>query len=206
MEELKPAEILKAVQTCGNSFCTTDHHECPYGDDGCIDCVDRLEADFEALIDAGDDLIIRRAAPENKPDNAGLHVKYDVRKVSDGSVVNNCFVLRPDRDPAAIAALRAYADATPNKTLAEDIYKWVGRAPENKVLTLDQLRQMDGDRVWTQFRGLGMYGLVAYHSDPDGDDGDDIYITNNLGGRSTFEEILSQGGTVYASKPEGSEK
>lgn len=67
MEELKPAEILKAVHTCGTSFCTTDHHECPYGDDGCIDCVDRLEADFEALIAAGDDLVIRRTAPENKP-------------------------------------------------------------------------------------------------------------------------------------------
>lgn len=66
MEKLKPAEILKAVHTCGASFCTTDHHECPYGDDGCIDCVDRLEADFEALIAAGDDLVIRRAAPANE--------------------------------------------------------------------------------------------------------------------------------------------
>lgn len=85
-------------------------------------------------------------------------------------------------------------------------YDWNRRAaPENKPLTLDELRQMDGERVWAQFRGLGMYGLVAYHSDPDGDDGDDIYITNNLGGRSTFEEILSQGGTVYAHKPEWSE-
>lgn len=66
MEKLKPAEILKAVHTCGASFCATDHHECPYGDDGCIDCVDRLEADFEALIAAGDDLVIRRAAPANE--------------------------------------------------------------------------------------------------------------------------------------------
>lgn len=89
-----------------------------------------------------------RAAPENKPNNAGLHIKYDVRKVSDGSIVNNCFVLRPDRDPSAITALRAYADATENKALAEDIYKWVGRAPENKPLTLEQLRQMDGEPVW----------------------------------------------------------
>lgn len=64
---------------------------------------------------------------------------------------------------------------------------------------------MDGERVWAQFRGLGMYGLVAYHSDPDGDDGDDIYITNNLGGRSTYEEILDQGGDIYPHKPEGSE-
>lgn len=72
---------------------------------------------------------------------------------------------------------------------------------ENKPLTLDELRKMDGERVWTKFRGLGMYGLVAYHSDPDGDDGDDVYITNNLGGRSTYEEVLNQGGTVYAHNP-----
>lgn len=75
----------------------------------------------------------------------------------------------------------------------------------NEPLTLEQLRKMNDERVWTQFHRLGMYGLVAYHSDPDGDDGDDVYITNNLGGRSTYEEILSQGGTVYARKPEGSD-
>jgi len=39
----------------------------------------------------------------------GLRVKYNVTKVSDGSVVNDCFVLRPDKDPAAVAVLRAYA-------------------------------------------------------------------------------------------------
>jgi hypothetical protein len=118
MEELKPAEILKAVQTCGASFCTTDHHKCPYGDEGCIDCVDRLEAGFEALIAAGDDLIIRRAAPEN--DYAALKAKYDE--------INRYNVSCTKKIDELLAAKVA--------------------APENKALTLDELRQMDGEPVW----------------------------------------------------------
>ena len=55
----------------------------------------------------------------------GLMVKYNVTKIDDGTVVNNCFVLRPDKDHAARAALRAYADATPNDALRRDIRKWV---------------------------------------------------------------------------------
>lgn len=101
-----------------------------------MDCVDRLEADIQTLVDAGEDLIIRRSSPENKP------------------------------------------------------------------LTRKSLYSMNNERVWIQFIGLGMYGIVAYHADPDGDDEDNVYITNNLGGRDTFEDILSQGGTVYARKPE----
>lgn len=56
------------MDLCGNALtCTTDNHACAYGDEGCIDCVDRLEADIQALIDAGDNLILIRAAPESKP-------------------------------------------------------------------------------------------------------------------------------------------
>ncbi len=55
----------------------------------------------------------------------GLKIKYIVRKVEDGSLVNKCFVLRPDKDEAARKALLAYADATDNKQLAEDIRKWI---------------------------------------------------------------------------------
>lgn len=77
----------------------------------------------------------------------GLKVKYDVTKVSDGSTVNNCFVLRPDRDPAAVEALRAYALATPNKQLAADIYTWVGN-PESCPLTIEELRILDFEKLW----------------------------------------------------------
>jgi phage repressor protein C with HTH and peptisase S24 domain len=40
-----------------------------------------------------------------------------VREAKDG------FVLRPDRDPAAMAAMKEYAKTTENRQLAEDIWK-----------------------------------------------------------------------------------
>lgn len=55
----------------------------------------------------------------------GLIVKYDVRKVDTGELVNNCFVLRPDKDPNAVIALRTYAEVTGNATLREDIHNWL---------------------------------------------------------------------------------
>lgn len=57
----------------------------------------------------------------------GLKAKYLVFKADTGERVSNCFVHRPDKDPAAVEAIRAYARATDNETLAEDIYKWVGK-------------------------------------------------------------------------------
>lgn len=57
----------------------------------------------------------------------GLKAKYLVFKVNTGERVADCFVLRPAKDPAAVVALRAYATATDNKTLAEDIYNWIGK-------------------------------------------------------------------------------
>lgn len=55
----------------------------------------------------------------------GLYVKYVVKKIGSGELVENCFVLRPQKDPAARAALRSYAQATENKTLAADITRWL---------------------------------------------------------------------------------
>ena len=57
----------------------------------------------------------------------GLKAKYLVFKADTGERVENCFVLRPDKDPASVEALRAYASATDNETLAKDIYNWVGK-------------------------------------------------------------------------------
>lgn len=103
----------------------------------------------------------RRAEPANEPPHyPGLYCKYNVFKVSDGSAVNDCFVLRPDRDPAAVFALRAYAAATANKSLADDIIGWVGK-PDNPPLTLDELRGMDGEPVRIEEDGECQYGLVS---------------------------------------------
>ncbi len=57
----------------------------------------------------------------------GLKRKFLIFKSDTGEMIENCFVLRPDKDPAAVEALRAYASATDNETLAKDIYNWVGK-------------------------------------------------------------------------------
>ena len=56
----------------------------------------------------------------------GLKRKFLVFKSDTGEMVENCFILRPDKDPAAVEALRAYAGATDNATLSADILNWVG--------------------------------------------------------------------------------
>ena len=68
----------------------------------------------------------------------GLKAKYLVFKADTGERVGNCFVLRPDKDPAAVEAIRAYARATDNETLAEDIYNWVGKGePVQEWISVD---------------------------------------------------------------------
>ncbi len=75
-------------------------------------------------------------------DQKGLYDKYVVIKVVDGTVIENCFILKPDSDPAAVKALQAYAAATDNKVLAADLFAWVGK-PMQKPLTLDNLKEAE---------------------------------------------------------------
>lgn len=75
MNMLTEREIINLVDACGKRVCTTDqHHDCPYGDDGCTDCVDRLEADYQEAIQkllalrdsvAGDCTYCQHNDPEN---------------------------------------------------------------------------------------------------------------------------------------------
>lgn len=53
----------------------------------------------------------------------GLYDKYEVRK--DGEPIGDCFVLEPENDPAAAAALRTYAQATDDPELREDLREWL---------------------------------------------------------------------------------
>ena len=85
--------------------------------------------------------------PLGERTNVGLISKYIVRKADTGEGVDGCFVLRPGKDLAAVAALRAYAAATDNDVLAADIIDWVGAEP-NAPLPLDELREMDGEPVY----------------------------------------------------------
>lgn len=68
----------------------------------------------------------RKEARKNMSDQ-GLKVKYDVLNLETGENISDCFVLRPDRDPAAAKALAAYAEATENQALSSDIKLWLER-------------------------------------------------------------------------------
>lgn len=59
-------------------------------------------------------------------DGSGLRQKYRVYKAKDNAPVSECFVLRPEKDSAACIAMEAYAKATENKTLSEDIFAAIG--------------------------------------------------------------------------------
>ena len=78
--------------------------------------------------------------PPNEPERAGLYGKYSVYKNKDGSQVTDCFVLHPDKDPAAVVALTAYATATDNAELAADIRGWIGSEPNEPLTPCDLCR------------------------------------------------------------------
>ena len=48
-----PQEIVRWARVCRNApECSTKNHwGCPYGDESLVDCAERLEADFEELLD-----------------------------------------------------------------------------------------------------------------------------------------------------------
>lgn len=60
----------------------------------------------------------------------GLYPKYEVLK--DGEPVEDCFVLEPENDHAARMAVIAYADATDNDELADDLLDWIHEIREGE--------------------------------------------------------------------------
>jgi len=88
----------------------------------------RLEsATFRAMTDGTADGIPvpEFPAPEGgeDPEGDGLRSKFTVLK--DGEPQGGCFVLKPATDPAAREALSAYADATENESLEQDLNAWL---------------------------------------------------------------------------------
>jgi hypothetical protein len=54
-----------------------------------------------------------------------LFAKYTVYRVRDGQIMDDCFVLRPKNDPAALAAIQRYIEATQDRELADDLSAWI---------------------------------------------------------------------------------
>ena len=80
--------------------------------------------------------------------DVGLYAKYIITK-ADGTPVNDrCFVLKPDKDPAAAKALQAYAAATDDEQLRNNLYAWVGK-PTLKPMTLEEVIAFDGE-IWME--------------------------------------------------------
>ena len=77
--------------------------------------------------------------------------------------------------------------------------------PPNEPLTLDELRQMDGEPVYIVFspdvdgEKLQFWALVAV------DEWGEVYLMNNLGGSSAYEEVWADVEAVYRRPPEGEE-
>lgn len=73
----------------------------------------------------------------------------------------------------------------------------------NEPLTLDELRQMDGEPVWIVYgEDEGMWALVEVCEES-------IFLTNNLGGRTEYAddvELEDDGVMVYRQKPEEVQK
>lgn len=56
----------------------------------------------------------------------GIYNKYTVIDNKTGQPVDGAvFVLKPDKDPAALKSLETYASATDNTKLSEDIMMWI---------------------------------------------------------------------------------
>jgi hypothetical protein len=68
---------------------------------------------------------IQEMREERTMENKGLYVKYEVRKKENGELVDGCFVLRPDKDPAAVYALVEYVRYTENLELKRDVANWL---------------------------------------------------------------------------------
>jgi len=106
----------------------------------------RTEESAEYAVEAARAAALRRYMPEDKK---GLYGKYIITR-ADGTPVNDrCFVLKPDKDPAAAKALQAYAAATDDEQLRDDLYAWVGK-PMLKPLTLEEA--IDARAVWIELQ------------------------------------------------------
>jgi hypothetical protein len=77
----------------------------------------------------------------------GRYFKFQVNHYARGALdPEDCFVLVPGRDPAAVAALRAYARVTGDSLLASELVSWADQiegaeTPEPFALVTERIHQ-----------------------------------------------------------------
>lgn len=60
---------------------------------------------------------------------------------------DECFVLMPERDPAAVAAMRAYAKESPDILLASELISWA-----NRIEGIESLHPVEEPLILTRIR------------------------------------------------------
>ena len=97
-----------------------------------------------------------------------------------------------------------------NDEIIPAINELLTNTPPNEPLTLEELRQMDGEPVWVVydqdaakttpgFDPLTLWALVEATKDS-------VFLTNNLGGRTAYaddQDLAWEGITAYRRPPEG---
>ena len=82
MSKLSEREIVALVNACGKRVCTTEeHHGCPYGDEGCTDCVERLEAAYDATFMQYAEMVLSDAAEDKQIWYSKGKVDHELRRV-----------------------------------------------------------------------------------------------------------------------------
>lgn len=87
-----------------------------------------------------------------------------------------------------------------------DLRDKLGREVKNDPLTLDELREMDGEPVWVVFtpdidgERLSIWALVSV------DENNEIFLQNSLGGRSAYKDVAADIEAIYRRKPEKGER
>ena len=77
--------------------------------------------------------------------------------------------------------------------------------PQHEPLTIEQLQKMDGEPVYIVFfpdadgEKLQFWALVSV------DEWGEVYLMNNLGGSSAYEEVWANIEAIYLRPPEGEE-
>jgi hypothetical protein len=108
------------VQTVNNRL--GELEEIIYGPDG----AERITPErLKALVEADTDKRCLVLPPTENSECEGLYGKYRVFKARNNEPVEDCFVLRPDKDAAARYALLTYATYCGNPQLAGDLNRWI---------------------------------------------------------------------------------
>ena len=106
--KLPPRETVELVRACEKRVCSTqEHFGCIYGDDGCIDCVERLQADYDKTIKrllATDD---ENRALQRRLDEALKYIPHSCECCSQQRDAGRCALL-PDGDEFSIDYTEGY--------------------------------------------------------------------------------------------------